>query len=411
MKRRVVITGMGVLSSVGFGCRAFWEGICAGRGGISTLERFDVSDLPTKVAAEIKSFEAEDYMSKKESRRMDLFTQYAMAATRMALEHAGLDLGRYDPYKVGVIIGSGVGGLETLEDQHSALIGKGVDRVSPFFIPMMIANMAAGRVAMEYGLKGFNECVITACASGNNAIGNAFRKIQWGVADAMVAGGSEAAITRLSFAGFCAAKAMSVNPDPGMAMRPFDADRDGFVMGEGAGILILEELGQALERGAEVYAEIVGYACTNDAYHITAPDPTGESGAKCLELAVADAGIERSEVGYVNAHGTSTPKNDVHETRIIKDFFGGHASRLAVGSTKSMTGHLLGAAGAVEAIVTAMALKDGFMPPTIGLRNADPECDLDYLPGEGRKADLKFAVSNALGFGGHNSMLVLRRYG
>ena len=333
-----------------------------------------------------------------------------MAAAKMAMEMSGLNMEQEDTFRAGVIVGSGVGGIQTLEDQHHILEEKGPGRVSPFFIPMMIANMAAGRISIEYNLQGFNECVVTACASGNNAIGDAFKVIQRGDADIMISGGAESALTPLSLAGFCSNKALSTNPDPATACRPFDKDRDGFIMGEGAGMLVLEELEHARNRGAFILGEIVGYGCTCDAYHITAPHPEGMGGIRSMEKAIHDAGIKPEEIGYINAHGTSTPLNDVAETKVIKGVFGKHAYKLAVSSTKSMTGHLLGAAGAIEAIITAMALKEGFLPPTINLANPDPECDLDYIPNKGRHADIKYALSNALGFGGHNAALVLKKY-
>ncbi len=410
MKKRVVITGAGVVHSLGYGVDKFWDAIKEGKSGISCVTKFDTTNFDTKVGAEIKDFEPTDYIDKKEAKRMDTFTQYAMAAAKLAIENSGLKLEEEDSSRAGVIVGSGIGGIETLEDQHSTLMTKGPGRVSPFFIPMMIANMASGRIAIEYGLMGFNECVITACATSNNAIGDAFKVIQRGDADVMVTGGAESAITPLSYAGFCSSKAMTTNPDPATACRPFDAERDGFIMGEGSGILILEELEHAVKRGASIIAEIVGYGCTCDAHHITAPHPEGLGGINCMKMAIADAGINPEEVGYINAHGTSTPLNDPGETAVIKKVFGDHAYKLAVSSTKSMTGHLLGAAGAVEAIISALALKDSFLPPTINYKTPDPDCDLDYVPNQGRKADIKYALSNALGFGGHNAAIVLKKY-
>lgn len=410
MKRRVVITGAGVIHSLGFTVEKFWDSIKEGKSGINLVTKFDTSNYETKVGAEIKDFEPTNYIDKKEAKRMDTFTQYAMAATKMAIESSGIKFENEDSFRVGVIVGSGIGGIETLEDQHSTLINKGPGRVSPFFIPMMIANMASGRIAIEYGLQGFNECVITACATGNNAIGDAFKVIQRGDADIMVTGGSEAAITPLSYAGFCSSKAMTTNPDPATACRPFDAERDGFIMGEGAGIIILEEMEHAIQRGAQIIAEIVGYGCTCDAHHITAPHPEGIGGINCMKMAIADAGIKPEEIGYINAHGTSTPLNDPGETGVIKKVFGDHAYKLSVSSTKSMTGHLLGAAGAIEAIICAMALKEGFLPPTVNYKTPDPECDLDYVPNTGRKSDIKYALSNALGFGGHNAAIIIKKF-
>lgn len=401
---------MGVVHSLGLSLDSFWDSICNGRNGISLITKFDTSDLDAKVAAEIKGFEPTDFIDKKEVRRMDAFTQYAMAAAKMAFEMSGLDMEKEDGYRAGAIVASGIGGIATLEEQHSILMTKGTGRISPFFITSMIPNMAAARIAIEYGLKGFNECVVTACASGNNAIGDAYKVIQRGDADIVVTGGAESAITPLSFAGFCANKALSTNPDPSTACRPFDRDRDGFIMGEGAGILILEEYEHAMRRGAVILGEIVGYGCTCDAYHITAPDPTGEGGIRSMQFAIRDAGIRPEDIDYINAHGTSTPINDPCETKVIKNVFGEHAYKLAVSSTKSMTGHLLGAAGAIEAIITVMALRDGIIPPTINLANPDPECDLDYVPNEARKADIRYALSNALGFGGHNAAIVFRKF-
>ncbi len=405
-KRRVVVTAAGVVSSLGMGLDRFWSSIKEGKHGISRVTRFDTSDLATKTAAEINDFEPYDYIDKKEVKRMDRFTQFAMAAARMALESSGLDLDNIDKERAGVIVGSGIGGIQTLEEQHDVLNTRGAGRVSPFFIPMMIGNMSAGRIAIEYGFKGFNECVVTACATGNNAIGDAFRVIQRGEADIMITGGSEASLTKLAFAGFCSQKAMSANEDPNLACRPFDKDRDGFVMGEGAGILLLEEYESAKKRNAPILGEIKGYGCTCDAYHVTAPHPEGDGGARCMRLAIKDAGLEPSDIGYVNAHGTATMLGDPIETAVIKSVFGEGAYKLPVSSTKSMTGHLLGAAGAVEAIISLMSLKEGFLPPTIALYNPDPLCDLDYVPLKGRKADPQFILSNSMGFGGHNAALI-----
>ncbi len=410
MKRRVVITGAGVVSSLGFGLEQFWGSIKEGRNGISEVTRIDVSEMSTKVAAEIKDFDPNLFMDKKEARRMDRYNQFAMAASKMAVENAKLDLDSLNKDKCGVIVGSGIGGLETLEEQHSVLINKGPGRVSPFFIPMMISNMASGRIAIQYGFMGFNECVVTACATSNNAIGDSFKVIQRGDADLMLTGGAEASLTAMSFAGFSNMGAMSKNPDPATASRPFDKDRDGFVMGEGAGVLILEELEHALNRGANILAEIVGYGCTCDAYHITAPHPEGLGGIKSMQMAINDAGIKPEEVSYINAHGTSTPLNDPGEVNVVKTVFGSHAANLAMSSTKSMTGHLLGAAGAIEAIVTAMAIHDSFLPPTINVQNQDPECDIDCVPNMGREGEIKYALSNALGFGGHNATICLKKY-
>ena len=410
MRKRVVITGIGVISSLGIGVEKFWNSVKEGKCGINTITRFDASNLPTKVGAEVNDFDPVQFIDKKEAKRMDRYTQFAVAAAKMAVDASEIDLEKVDKYRMGVIVGSGIGGIETLEEQHQVLLNKGPGRISPFFIPMMIANMAAGRIAIQYGAKGFNECVVTACATSTNAIGDAFKVIQRGDADIMITGGTEASITPLSFAGFCSMGAMSTTEDPADALKPFDARRNGFVMGEGAGILVIEELEHALNRGANIIAEIVGYGCTNDAYHITAPVPDGEGAARAMKMAIDDAGIKPEDVGYINAHGTSTELNDKNETTAIKTVFGEYAYKLPVSSTKSMTGHLLGAAGAVEAIITALALKEGYLPPTINYKVPDPECDLDYVPNTGRKADIKYALSNSLGFGGHNSVFAFKKY-
>jgi len=408
MKRRVVITGMGSVSSMGIGSDKLWQSIKAGKSGINRIERVDVSDMPTKVGAEIKDFEPGDFIDKKEVKRMDRYAQYAAVAAQIAVEDSKLDIDTINKDRLGVIVGSGIGGIETLENQHKILLEKGPGRVSPFFVPMMIPNMASGLVAIKFGAKGFVECVVTACATSTNSIGDAFKVIQRNDADVMIAGGTEAPITKLSLAGFCANKAMTVNEDPATACRPFDSDRDGFVMGEGAGIVILEEYEHALNRGADIIAEVVGYGCTNDAYHITAPAEGGEGGAKCMKLAIEDAGIQPSDIGYINAHGTSTDLNDKNETTAIKSVFGDYAYKLPISSTKSMTGHLIGAAGAIETIITAYALREGFLPPTINYKTPDPECDLYYVPNKGEKADITYALTNSFGFGGHNATLVLK---
>lgn len=410
MNRRVVITGMGAVTSLGIGADKLWEGIRNGKSGISLIERVDVSDMPTKVASEVKDFDPSNFIEKKEIKRMDRFAQFALAASQMAMDESKLDLEKVNKERIGVIIGSGIGGIETLESQYDVLTEKGPRRVSPFLVPMMIGNMASGLVAIRFGLKGFNECTITACATSTNSIGDAFKVIQRNDADIMIAGGSEACVTRLTLAGFCSSKAMTTNPDPKTACRPFDIDRNGFVLGEGSGVLMLEELEHALSRGADIIAEVVGYACTNDAYHITSPAEGGEGAARCMKLAIEDAKITPSEIGYINAHGTSTKPNDKNETAAIKSVFGKYAYKLSVSSTKSMTGHLLGASGAVEAIITASALRDSFLPPTINYNNPDPECDLNYIPNEGKSAEITYALSNSLGFGGHNASLILKSY-
>lgn len=410
MKRRVVITGMGAVSSLGIGADKFWQSIKGGKCGISTIERVDISDLPTKVGAEIKNFDPSKFMDKKEMRRMDRFSQFAIASTQLAIEDSKLDLDKVNKERIGVIIGSGIGGIETLENQHNELTNRGYRKVSPFFVPMMIPNMASGLIAIKYGAKGFNECSVSACASSTNSIGDAFKVIQRNDADVMIAGGAEAPITRLALAGFCASKAMTTNSDPATASRPFDLERDGFIMGEGAGTLILEELEYALNRGANIIAEIVGYGCTNDAYHITAPAEGGEGGARCMKIAIEDAGINSYDIEYINAHGTSTNANDKNETFAIKSVFGEYAYKLSISSTKSMTGHLLGASGAIETIITAFALKEGFLPPTINYKTPDPECDLYYVPNKGKSVDITYALTNSFGFGGHNATLILKRF-
>ena len=402
---------MGVVSPVGIGLEAFWASLVEGRSGVGPITLFDPSDLDCRIAAEVKAFDPTQFMDRKEVRHTDRFCQFALAAAAMALEDAGLaGAGRLGP-RVGVIIGSGIGGMNTLEEQHRIMLEKGRGRVSPFLVPMMIPDMAAGLVSIRWGAEGPNSCTVSACASGSHSIGDAFRLVQRGDADIMITGGAEAAITPLAMAAFCSARALSTrNDDPPRASRPFDRDRDGFVMGEGAGILILEEREHALARGARIYAEIVGYASTGDAYHITAPAPEGRGAARAMELALRDAGVAPEEVDYINAHGTSTEYNDWYETLAIKRVLGDHAYRVAVSSTKSMTGHLLGAAGGVEAIATVLTLHRGIIPPTINLDNPDPRCDLDYVPNRARRQPVRVAISNSFGFGGHNAVLVFRRH-
>lgn len=410
MKHRVVVTGMGVVTSLGSDPATFWNNLKAGKSGVSRIESFDVSEYPTQIAAEVRDFKPEDYIDRKEARRMDRFVQFAVAAGVMALKDAGLEAGRnVDPERMGVMVGSGIGGLGTWEDQHNVLLEKGPKRVSPFFIPMMIANMASGQISMITGAKGPNSTAVTACATGTHSIGDSFRLIRHGDADVMICGGAEAAIRPTGLAGFCAMRAMSTrNDEPEKASRPFDADRDGFVMGEGAGILVLESLEHAVRRGARIYAEVIGYGMSGDAFHITDPDPDGA--VRCMTRAMKDAGIQPEEIDYINAHGTSTPVGDRSETTAIKKAFGDHACKLAVSSTKSMTGHLLGAAGGIEAVILALTLDDGVIAPTINLDNPDPECDLDYVPNTARKADVRTALSNSFGFGGHNATIVMRKY-
>lgn len=410
-QRRVAVTGMGVISPVGNDIATFWNSLVEGKSGISYIDRFDVSAYPTKIAAQVKGFNPGDYISRKEARRMDKFVQFACAATRMALEDAGLTINAEDADRVGVWIGSGIGGLETFEMQHQNLLGKGVGSISPFFIPMLIANMAAGQVSILFGAKGPNGCTVTACATATNSIGDAFRFIQRGEADVMITGGTEASITPLGMAGFCAMKAMSTrNDEPEKASRPFDAGRDGFVMGEGAGIVILEEMERALQRGARIYAEVIGYGTTADAYHVVQPEPEGDGAARAFAMALRDAGIAPGEVDYINAHGTGTEFNDAMETRAIKKILGKHAYEVAISSTKSMTGHMLGAAGAVEFIVAVLACKHDLIPPTINYTTPDPDCDLDYVPNTARRRNVRVAISDSLGFGGHNAVLVVRKF-
>lgn len=409
MKHRVVVTGMGVVSALGSDLNTFWNHLIEGKSGVSRIESFDTSEYPTQIAAAVKDFKPEDYMDKKESRRMDRFVQFAVAAAKMAVEDSKLNMEQEDADRVGVIIGSGIGGLGTWEEQHTTLMQKGARRVSPFFIPMMIANMASGQVSMTLGAKGPNTAPVSACATGTHSIGDAFKVIQRGDADVMVCGGSEATILPLGMAGFCSMRAMSTRNDaPEQASRPFDMDRDGFVMGEGSGILVIESLEHALNRGAHIYAEIVGYGMSADAHHMTEPDPTGA--ASCMKRAIADAGMTAEDIQYINAHGTSTPVGDKSETKAIKMALGEHAKHVAVSSTKSMTGHLLGAAGGVEAIICGLTLTHDVIPPTINVVNQDPECDLDVVPNVARKQEVKVAMSNSFGFGGHNATIVMKKY-
>jgi 3-oxoacyl-[acyl-carrier-protein] synthase II len=409
--RRVVITGVGAVTPVGNTAEEFWAALIQGKSGIGPITRFDATPLPTKIAGELKGFDPLRYMDKKDDRKFDPFLKYAIACAAMAVEDAGLNVERVDRTRFGVLVGSGIGGISTLLETHKILLEKGPDRVSPFFIPMLIVNMASGLISMRFGAKGPNSSVVTACATGNHAIGDAMKIIQRNDADVMIAGGSEAIILPLTFAGFCQMKAMSTrNDDPGRASRPFDATRDGFVCGEGGGLLVLESLEHALGRDARIYAEVVGYGMTGDAHHMTAPDPEADGAARAMLLAMKDAEVEPSTVGYINAHGTSTPYNDKSETMAIKRVFGDHAHKLAVSSTKSMTGHLLGAAGGIEAIATALAIHHGILPPTINYETPDPECDLDYVPNLARKQDVEVALSNAFGFGGTNATIVLRKY-
>lgn len=408
--RRVVITGMGTVNPLGNSVRDTWDGVKAGKCGIAPITHFDTTDFKVKLAAEVKDLDTAEILGAREIKRMDVFTQFACVAAKEAMADAALDMTAENPDRCGCIVSSGIGGLSTIVAEHGKGETKGYKFVSPYFIPMTISNMAAGQIAIEYGLKGICTSVVTACAGSNNAIGEAFHRIRDGYEDVMVCGGAEGVIMPLAMAGFQSMQALSLSTDPGRASIPFDKERNGFVMGEGAGILVIEELDHALSRKAKIYAEVVGYGTNCDAYHITAPNPEGEGGAKCMALAVKDAGLNMTDIDYINAHGTSTGLNDSGETLAIKKAFGDHAYKLMVSSTKSMTGHLLGAAGAVEAIITSLALKESFVPATINYKVPDPACDLDIVPNEGRKAEIETALSNALGFGGHNASLVLRRY-
>ncbi|GAQ19673.1 3-oxoacyl-ACP synthase [Oceanobacillus picturae] len=409
-QKRVVITGLGAVSPLGNTVDTMWENIVAGKSGIGLATKVNIDNFQAKVAAEVKDFDPTEYMDKKDARKMDPFTQYAVAASKMAVEDAKLEINEDNAHRVGVWIGSGIGGMSTWEDQHSKFIEKGPKRVSPFFVPMMIPDMAAGQVSIQLGAKGINSCSVTACASGANSIGDAFKAVQRGDVDYIIAGGTEAPITNMSFAGFSSAKALSLNEDPKKASRPFDKERDGFVMGEGSGIMILESLETALERGAHIYGEIVGYGATGDAYHITAPAEHGEGAARAMQMALDDAGLSPNQVDYINAHGTSTALNDKFETEAIKTVLGDHSKHVAVSSTKSMTGHLLGAAGGIEALISIKSITDSIVPATINYENPDPDCDLDYVPNEARKQNVDVVMSNSLGFGGHNVALVFKKY-
>ncbi|MDI9485773.1 MAG: beta-ketoacyl-ACP synthase II [Bacillota bacterium] len=407
---RVVVTGIGTVSPLG-GKDELWQGLLAGVSGISRITRFDASDLAVQIGGEVRDFDPTDFMDRKEARRMDRFAQFAVAAAKMSLEDAGLELPFAKPDRVGVLVGSGIGGIETLQEQSRVLFEKGAHRVSPFFVPMMIPDMASGQIAIQTGAKGINSCTVTACATGTHSIGDAFRIVARGQADVMLAGGAEAALCPLGLAGFMTAKALSTrNAEPQKASRPFDKGRDGFVMGEGAGVLVLESLDHALGRGARIYGEIAGYGASGDAYHITSPAPEGEGAQRAMAEALADAGVAPADVDYINAHGTSTPYNDLYETQAIKAVFREHAYRLAISSTKSLTGHMLGAAGAVEAAVCLLALAEQVVPGTYNYDEPDPDCDLDYVPNRSRPGRYRIALSNSFGFGGHNATLVLKRW-
>lgn len=408
-KRRVVVTGIGAVTPIGNDAETSWENAKKGVNGVAKMTRLNPDDFPVKIAAELKDFDVEKYLEKKEARKMDRFTHYAIASAEMAVQDSGLVIDDSNANRVGVWIGSGIGGMETFETQYEIFLNRGHRRVSPFFVPMMIPDMGSGQVSIRFGAKGINSTTVTACATATNSIGDAFKVIERGDADAMITGGAEAPITKMSLAGFTANKALSLNPDPETACRSFDKDRDGFIIGEGAGIVILEEYEHAKARGAKIYAEIVGYGATGDAYHITAPAPNGEGAARAMKMAIDDAGLTPDKVDYINAHGTSTPYNDEYETQAIKTVFGDHAKKLAISSTKSMTGHTLGASGGIEAIFALLTIRDNIIAPTIHLKNQDEVCDLDYVPNEAREANVNVVISNSFGFGGHNATLVFKR--
>ena len=408
---RVVITGLGSITPIGIGKENYWNSLLAGKSGIGYITRFNTENHDTKVAAEINEFNPLDFFEKKEAKRMDRFAQFAVAATKLALEDGKIDLDGLDKDRIGTIIGSGIGGIESLENEVIKYTQKGPNRVSPLFIPMMISNMAAGQISMNFGLTGASMTITTACASATHAIGESFRMIKHGYLDMAITGGTEASITPVAIAGFCSMKALSTrSDDPHKASRPFDKERDGFIMGEGAGILVLEELEHALKRGATIYAELVGYGASSDAFHITQPDPEAKGAVKAMSLALDDGSVNSNEIGYINAHGTSTYFNDKLETLAIKTLFKEHAKDINISSTKSMTGHLLGAAGGIEAIATALSLKEGMIPPTINYENPDEECDLNYTPNKAVQRDINYAMSNSLGFGGHNATILLKKY-
>jgi len=411
MSRRVVVTGVGMVTPLGTGTEKSWKRLLEGRSGIRRITQFDSSGFQCQIAGEVPDFEIDQFVEIKEQKKMDRFIHLGLAAAIMAVEDSGLKITEKNAERVGVVVGSGIGGLYSIEYYHSVVLEKGPKKISPFFIPMLIINLASGQISMRFGMKGPNSSVATACASGTHSIGDAFRIIQRGNADAMVAGGTESVITPLGVGGFTAMKALSTrNDEPEKASRPFDRDRDGFVMGEGAGILVLEEMEHALKRGAKIYAEIIGYGMTGDAYHLTAPSPGGEGAARCMQAALKDSGISPEEVNYINAHGTSTKYNDELETAAIKKIFGPHAYRLAVSSTKSMTGHLLGASGGVEGVICVLSIFNKIVPPTVNLENPDPECDLDYVPHKARALDVNVAMSNSFGFGGTNASIVFRKH-
>ncbi len=411
MARRVVVTGLGMVTPLGTGVDKSWEAVCSGTSGIAPITKFDATGFSSQIAGEVKDFRSQDFMDKQEIRRFDIFIHYAIASARMAMEDARLKIDANNCYRVGAVTGTGLGGLATLEHYHSVLLEKGPKRISPFFIPGIIANMVPGQIAIEFGVKGPNLSIETACAASSHAVGESFRMIRDGISDAMITGGAEAVITPLALGGFCSMRALSTRNDaPEKASRPFDLDRDGFIMGEGSGILILEELEAARERGVTIYAEVVGYGLTGDAYHVSAPDPEGDGAIQCMRMALDFAGLQPEEIDYINAHGTSTKLNDLSENKAIKAVFGEHAYKLCISSTKSVTGHLLGGAGGVEAIFTVLTLKNGIIPPTMNYETPDPECDLDYVPNVARKAGVKLAMSNSFGFGGTNASLIFKAY-
>ncbi|MDD3814003.1 MAG: beta-ketoacyl-ACP synthase II [Desulfocapsaceae bacterium] len=410
-RRRVVVTGVGLVTPLGTGTQKTWGNICAGSSGVGLITRFDTSDYAVKIAAEVKDFQVEDFIEKKLAKHLDLFVQYAIAAARMAFDDSGAIIDESNCQRVGVITGCGMGGLPTIEQNHLNCLERGAKRISPFFIPMAIPNMPSGHISMQLGAKGPNLALSTACAAGTHAVGEAYRSIVYGTCDMVITGGTESVICPLGVGGFSAMKALSTRNDaPEQASRPFDKDRDGFVMSEGSGMLIIEELEHALKRGAPIYAEITGYGASSDAYHIAAPPENGEGAARCIRMALLDAGLSPEDIDYINAHGTSTPLNDRCETQAIKTVFGDHARKLAISSTKSMTGHMLGAAGGIEAAFTALSVREQIAPPTMNLEEASPECDLDYVPNQARKMEIRAAISNSFGFGGTNGVIVMQRF-
>lgn len=409
MKRRVVVTGLGAITPIGLSVEEFWNGVKAGRTGFGEITKFDASEYKCRLAAEVKGFEGKNYMDFKAAKRMELFCQYAVAAAKEAIEDAGLNIEQEDAFRVGVSVGSGIGSLQAMEREHSKLVERGPSRVNPLLVPMMISNMAAGNVSIQFGLKGKSINVVTACATGTNSIGEAYRTIQYGDADVMIAGGTESSVTPIGIAGFTALTALSSSDDPSRCSIPFDKERSGFVMGEGAAVVVLEELEHARKRGADIYAEVIGYGCTSDAFHITSPAEDGSGAAKAMEYAIADGGIEKEKITYINAHGTGTHHNDLFETRAIKLLFGEHAAKMKINSTKSMIGHLLGAAGAIEFVTCVKELQEGFIHKTAGYQVPDEECDLNYCK-EAYEEAFDYALSNSLGFGGHNASILIRRY-